>query len=348
MERAFHSDFWIVLLNSATYYYSPFTTDMMKQPVLLLILILQCLLIPALAKPDTKLEKLAKSAKENHGLIRLTSRTYEQFTEGKRNYGLVVLLTALDDHFRCVPCKEFDPEYRLVASSFQKTKNANRVFFGHLDFKDGQSIYQKLAIQTAPNVFYFPPVEAGQKKDPIRYDNVKGGLSAESLAAFLSRESGMPMPVSRPINYGQWAIKAFLALSAAAVIKLVYPYLGFLLYHKNTWMAVSIVWILTMISGHMWNRIRSPPYVMYAQNKINYIAAGFSQQLGLEVEIVAAIYGVLAFAIVSLAVSVPKFDDKLRQRIGVYVWTLCVIVIFSVLMNLFRLKNGAYPFHILF
>ncbi|KAG0171930.1 oligosaccharyl transferase subunit ost3/OST6 [Apophysomyces sp. BC1034] len=338
---------------------------MMKQQVLLLLVILQCLLIPALAKPDAKTQKLANIAKDNHGLIKLNSRSYEQYTEGKRSYGLVVLLTALDDHFRCVPCREFDPEYKLVASSFQRTKNADRVFFGHLDFKDGQAIYQKLAIQTAPNVFYFPPVEAGQKKDPIRYDNVKGGLSAESLAAFLSREMGMPVPVSRPIDYTQWGIKLFLVLGAAAVIKLAYPYLGFLLFHKNTWMAISIVWILTMISGHMWNRIRTPPYVMYAQNKVNYIAGGFSQQLGLEVEIVAAICmqqtmfhfklitfysidGVLAFAIVSLAVSVPKFDDKLRQRIGVYVWTLCVIVIFSVLMNLFRLKNGAYPFHILF
>ena len=39
---------------------------------------------------------------------------------------------------------EFDPEYKLVASSYQKTKDPSRVFFGHLDFKDGQAIYQKV------------------------------------------------------------------------------------------------------------------------------------------------------------------------------------------------------------
>lgn len=39
---------------------------------------------------------------------------------------------------------EFDPEYTLVAKSFQKHKNSKDLFFGRLDFKDGQTIYQKV------------------------------------------------------------------------------------------------------------------------------------------------------------------------------------------------------------
>lgn len=39
---------------------------------------------------------------------------------------------------------EFDPEYKLVASSFQKSKHAGEVFFGHLDFQDGQTVYQQV------------------------------------------------------------------------------------------------------------------------------------------------------------------------------------------------------------
>lgn len=41
---------------------------------------------------------------------------------------------------------EFDPEYKLVASSYQSTEDPTRVFFGHLDFKDGQAIYQKVGL----------------------------------------------------------------------------------------------------------------------------------------------------------------------------------------------------------
>jgi hypothetical protein len=39
---------------------------------------------------------------------------------------------------------EFDPEYRLVANGFQKNKANKDLFFGRLDFKDGQAIYQKV------------------------------------------------------------------------------------------------------------------------------------------------------------------------------------------------------------
>lgn len=44
-------------------------------------------------------------------------------------------------------CSEFDPEYTLVAKSFQKNKANNQLLFAHLDFKDGQAVYQKVGIQ---------------------------------------------------------------------------------------------------------------------------------------------------------------------------------------------------------
>jgi oligosaccharyltransferase complex subunit gamma len=40
---------------------------------------------------------------------------------------------------------EFDPEYTLVAKTFQKSKDNKKLFFGHLDFKDGQAVYQKVS-----------------------------------------------------------------------------------------------------------------------------------------------------------------------------------------------------------
>lgn len=58
--------------------------------------------------------------------------------------------------------------------------------------------------------------------------------------------------------------------------------------------------------------------------------------------------GILAMATVALAVFVPKIKDKQHQRISTYVWVMCIFIVFSGLMNLFKLKNGAYPFRILF
>ncbi|KAI8339471.1 hypothetical protein BC941DRAFT_349526 [Chlamydoabsidia padenii] len=298
---------------------------------------------------DAKAKRLVKLSQENNGIVTLDSNAYFKYTQGKRDYGLVVLITAVGDEFRCVPCRAFDPEYKLVASSVFKTEHANRVFFGHLDFKDGQAVYQQLGIQTAPNVFYFPPSETSENKEPIKYDLAQKGFAAEPFADFIKERSGINFRVARPFDYGNFIAKVILGLAVLATLKLVYRHFSFILFHKNTWALISIVTVLVMTSGHMFNRIRNTPYSMPGPNgQLSYVASGFSSQYGIETQLVASIYGVLAFAVVSLAYTVPQFDDKWRQRVGVYIWTSCFIVIFSCLMALFKIKNEGYPFKLMF
>lgn len=141
----------------------------MKRPVSLLLAFIQLVFVGfTLAQADPKKDKLIALSEANNGVINLNSNSYDRFTEGKRDYGMVVLLTALDSQFNCVPCRqetctiqyqcktnrrvyhyhfvisEFDPEYSLVAKSFQKNKKSKDLFFGHLDFKDGQAVYQRV------------------------------------------------------------------------------------------------------------------------------------------------------------------------------------------------------------
>lgn len=58
--------------------------------------------------------------------------------------------------------------------------------------------------------------------------------------------------------------------------------------------------------------------------------------------------GLLAFSIVALSVLVPAQTSAVKQRIGVYLWLGMLVVMFSLLMKLFRMKNGGYPFSLLF
>lgn len=78
---------------------------MKRSLVLVAAILLQCLAMVYAEATDAKTQRLAKMAKNNNGLVKLTSNTYTQFTEGKRNYGMVVLLTALGDYFNCGPCR---------------------------------------------------------------------------------------------------------------------------------------------------------------------------------------------------------------------------------------------------
>lgn len=124
-----------------------------------------------------------------------------------------------------------------------------------------------------------------------------------------------------------------------------------------------------MTSGYMWNQIRHPQYSQMSDGKISYITGGYSNQLGAETHILATICtspallpyysagahsttrgadGLLAFAAYTLAFTVPKLHDPLKQRLGVYVWTGISVVLLGLLTSIFTTKQGAYPFRFLF
>ncbi|KAH8554379.1 hypothetical protein BGW37DRAFT_484603 [Umbelopsis sp. PMI_123] len=304
--------------------------------------------VEVLGKPNPKLDRIVRMTRSGNGVAKLDSQSFVKTLESPRDYAMVVLLTALGDKFKCTPCKEFDPEFRLVASGYHKNNDKTDLFFGHLDFEDGQAIFQQMNIMSAPTVLYYPASSNSRPSEPKRYDASKFGFTAEPFAGFLSKEIGHEVPVIRPFDYSKNALKLFLLLGVLATAKLLYTHFAFVLNSKYTWSLISLVTILTMISGHMWNHIRKPPYVMPGPNgQINYIANGFQQQLGMESQVVAVIYGILSFSIVSLAITVPRLE-KTKQRYAVWIWMGCVLVVFSFLMNLFKIKNGGYPFKLLF
>ncbi|GAA5880563.1 hypothetical protein JCM3774_002011 [Rhodotorula dairenensis] len=80
--------------------------------------------------------------------------------------------------------------------------------------------------------------------------------------------------------------------------------------------------------------------------QVSYIAGGYQNQLGAEVHIVSAIYGILGFSVYTLAYTVPKLRDPVRQRLAIYVWTGVLIAMASVLFRVFHTKQPGYPFRI--
>lgn len=52
--------------------------------------------------------------------------------------------------------RNFDPEYRMVAAGWSKLLNRSQLFFGVLDFKLGQEVFQKFGMNSAPSALFFP------------------------------------------------------------------------------------------------------------------------------------------------------------------------------------------------
>lgn len=84
-------------------------------------------------------------------------------------------------------------------------------------------------------------------------------------------------------------------LGAVTFLSVAYPYVLPVVQNRNLWAGLSLITILLFTSGHMFNHIRKVPYVAGdGKGGISYFAGGFSNQFGMETQIVAAMCKICA------------------------------------------------------
>ncbi|KAF2149463.1 OST3/OST6 family protein [Myriangium duriaei CBS 260.36] len=286
------------------------------------------------------------------GPLKLTDSSYSRLVGAPRNYSSAILLTALDARFGCALCNEFQPEWDLLARSWIKgDKGAqSRTVFGTLDFLDGKGTFQSLGLQTAPILLVFPPTEGPHAKpdgQPKRLD-FNQASNADTTHNFISSVTPGPHPrLVRPTDWVKIITTTVAILGAISFLTVAAPHILPIVQNRNLWAAISLIAILLFTSGHMFNHIRKVPYVAGdGKGKVSYFAGGFQNQFGLETQIIAAIYGVLSFVTISLALKVPRMADARTQKIAVFVYGGIMFGTYSFLMSVFRIKNGGYPFYL--
>ncbi|KAK4191095.1 hypothetical protein QBC35DRAFT_488162 [Podospora australis] len=284
--------------------------------------------------------------------IKLSDPSYRELTSTPRDYAAAIVLTAMDNRFGCQLCREFQPEWDLLSRSWTKGDKAgeSRLIFGTLDFSDGRDIFMSLGLQTAPVLLLFPPTvgpHAAASPDPIRYDFSNGPQVAEVVHSWIARH--LPdrphPPIKRPINWVRWISTTVISLGSITAMFVAWPYIIPVLQSRNVWSAISLMLILLFTSGHMYNQIRKVPYVAGdGKGGISYFAGGFQNQYGLETQIVAAIYGLLSLAGISLVLKVPRISDVKLQGVAVIAWGGVFFLTYGFLLSVFRTKNPGYPF----
>ncbi|ATZ48902.1 hypothetical protein BCIN_04g01150 [Botrytis cinerea B05.10] len=284
--------------------------------------------------------------------LKLDDSVYSKLTTAPRDYSVAVLLTALETRFGCQLCREFQPEWDLLSKSWIKgdKQGESRLLYGTLDFMDGKGTFQSLNLQTAPVLLLFLPTvgpHASTLNGPVRYDFTNGPQTAEQVHSWITRHlTDRPHPpVQRPINWLRIIAVTTTVLGTITFISVAWPYVLPIVQNRNVWAAISLIAILLFTSGHMFNHIRKVPYVAGdGRGGVSYFAGGFSNQYGLETQIIAAMYGLLSFATISLALKVPRISDPKIQQVAVLVWGGVIFVMYSFLLSVFRIKNGGYPF----
>jgi len=138
-----------------------------------------------------------------------------------------------------------------------------------------------------------------------------------------------------------------LVLGTITFVGIAGPYVLPLLQNRNVWAAISLIMVLMFTSGHMYNHIRKTPYISGdGRGGIQYFAGGFGNQFGMETQIIAAIYGVLAFSTIALGLKVPRIADAKQQTLSIVIWGVVMFGMYGFLLSVFKVKNGGYPFRL--
>lgn len=111
-------------------------------------LIFALLLVPSLAAKKAPTDRFQGFHSQSLATspLKLADSSYDKLTKGPRDYSVAVLLTALEPRFGCVMCREFQPEWDLLANSWVNgdKKGESRLIFGTLDFLDGKDTFQSV------------------------------------------------------------------------------------------------------------------------------------------------------------------------------------------------------------
>jgi oligosaccharyltransferase complex subunit gamma len=79
--------------------------------------------------------------------VKLDDNSYQSLTAAPRDYAVAILLTALESRFGCKACSDFQPEWEVLARSWQRGDRSGegRMLFGTLDFMDGKGTFQSVS-----------------------------------------------------------------------------------------------------------------------------------------------------------------------------------------------------------
>jgi oligosaccharyltransferase complex subunit gamma len=189
----------------------------------------------------------------------------------------------------------------LLVAGWRKNQQPCSLFFATLDFKDGQDVFRQMQLRSVPIILLYPPTEgpyvapmpeivASSQKipeigAPETYDLQRRGALAEDLAKWLETTSMLhpKIAIRRPLDYARILTTILVLGVLAATGKVVFKNFGGVFQAKALWLVLSELIIIVMISGYMWNQIRTPPYM----GKTLW-AEGFSSQYVAETQVMAS------------------------------------------------------------
>ena len=117
----------------------------------------------------------------------------------------------------------------------------------------------------------------------------------------------------------------------------------------TTWSMLIVNWVLAMLSGQMWNKIRNPNLVGKTQNDMTWIHLSRKRQFILETYFVLFMYGFVVLGMLLVTEAAESGNTKVaRRKITAFIGVVLILIFFSLLLSIFKSKLHGYPYSLLF
>ncbi|CEP20768.1 unnamed protein product [Cyberlindnera jadinii] len=298
-------------------------------------------------------ERLLKLQERSGGsFIKLTKSNFNEVLAGPRNATIITLLTATNPEIGCSTCQNIAPAFQQLVDSWSLDHpDGDGLFFARADLAEGHpDIFQALRLNNVPKLYVYGPTnDSTPLTEGFEVWNVPQSIDfVDHVVATIAEKLGKRVDLHQPVQWGSIAITVGSVMLFLWLLQNYSRYFILLITSKTLWGGFAVFLILIFTTGYMFNNIRGMPFIMQDDKGLpKYFVQGQQQQLGIETQVISAIYGMLALSVVFLVIKAPGLADA-RVRFGIVLYLLGLnIVLFSVFLSIFQFKSSGYPFHLL-
>lgn len=332
----------------------------MRTSFSVLAVIFSLFLVALATVADSDLIK-AVQAQGSKKVILLNDDTYKHILSGPRDFHAVVMFSSDSPQYNCVLCREFKPDYEITANSWFREHPAGlipeeeakldsprkNIFFFYADFVDSKKFFLEFQLNNIPKVFYFPPSEQSGNfvKEAQEYQFYQG-VHRELLMSFLFQVTGLKINLYVPPNYSRIAMNAAVVLALLLVANRFKGAMANFLTSSAIWGAGSLMFVLLLTTGYMFNQIRGVPYIQGEGNTMrDFFLSNQQLQLGIETQIVSFIYGMLSLFTIFLIKRAPLIKNDKANFLAVLIACVFIFNFYGLLLYVFGFKGMGYPYH---
>jgi len=283
-----------------------------------------------------------------NGVIQFDETQFKKFVNNPRSYSVFVAFTV--QTMDCNPCLQATKALEKISAWIVKSSVSDKLFIASLPYEKAPNIFNQYKLQSAPNLYFFPSIEA-KSKDPKfeAYKALSTGFDTDKITEFLTEQAGVKISYKKPFPWALYGSILLAALCGFCLIYILFHKFSAILYSTRTWSAITMVFLLTTLSGQMWNSIRGASFAKYKRDgSVEWFSEGFQQQYGFESQIVAVAYGLATLAFIQLGIGAPKIKNPTLQSIVASLLIFIFLTCITFIVTLFKRKFPPYPYKIYF